>query len=1291
MSEPTPPSEETIFTAAVDLPESARAAFLAQACAGDARLRSAVDALLQAHVQVGDFLHGDAGAKARTEDQSGEWVGRYKLLQRIGEGGCGVVYMAEQEVPVRRRVALKVIKLGMDTKAVVARFDAERQALALMDHPNIAKVLDAGATEAGRPFFVMELVRGIPLTKHCDESSLSTGRRLELFAQVCLAIQHAHQKGVIHRDIKPSNILVTLHDGVPVPKVIDFGIAKATQGRLTDHTLFTAFEQFIGTPAYMSPEQAEMSGLDVDTRSDVYSLGVLLYELLTGRQPFDPKTFLAAGLNEMRRVIREVDPPKPSTRLSTLAEADRTTVARLRGTAPAQLSTVLAGDLDWIVMRCLEKDRTRRYDTAGEIAADVQRHLAHEPVAARPPSGAYRLRKFCRRHQAGVLAATAVALAVVAGLVASATMFVRERAARQRAGAAEQAEGRLRQQAETARAEEVKRTARTALDLANRNLADGHAADGLAYLVYAARRDPLNRTLGPRLASALASRNFLIPQAALLACGSRVLALHFAQDGRSCLVGAEDGTFRALDAATGAVKRQFQTGREVVPDGWQFARFNDTVVGARFADNTFALYDVATGAPKFPPLQLDPKAGLPESTQVVGLSPQGGWIYAVARREFWLWRADTGALQLHLNFPEVMQGCDFSPAEDTLALIVGQAVERWSLPAGRRIDPPLRLPVPFSLPYGAEVRFSPDGGRLAVVDFTAGRIFDGATGALLQQLPDLGGLLVPSLAAFATNDRLLVRSKTQYGCWDLAAGRFTALPVPDVLDVSLDATGRRGVATSLDGLVRVFDVGGSLPVVEPAWRQGTAYCAALSPDGTQVLMGTTDGLLYRFGVGRGAARPLALPRAPRPLIPAPFLPEPPVRLLVPAEDRASVIQVATGLEVAGGFRFPEPVLENLRHETQPPIRPDAKFMVVRTAGHGWQSWELGAEGIKRVVPLQDAPNVISILTFSPAGDLVAVGNDSSPRVWNLRTGLPLGPPLAFSGLPIPFSRSFSPDGRRLAMGTRDGSALVFDLATSQPVLSLPTRRQVRIWAMPYSPDGERLLTTNQYGESRLWHATTGEPVGPVVRVMGGSDQTIRTASFGPDGRWAAIKIPSTVALLDGRTGIEVGRRIPAGGSLVQFSPDGHRLGTAEPAGNAQVWDVPSGEPVTEPMRHSGGAGLPAFSPDGRFLKTEGVHVNLWAVPPPLPEGMSPPEWLLELATLCASQVVNEAGQLVPATATVNAVDRLRHQIATLPAGAPLADWGRWLLDDRPERPIAPGFTIAPAEADKLMAGPAGKK
>ncbi len=406
---------EAVFLAALGLADPAqRLAYLAEACGGDAALRVEVEELLRADEAQG-FLSGPALAPVPAE-QEGERIGRYKLLQEIGEGGFGTVWMAEQMEPVTRRVALKIIKLGMDTREVAARFEAERQALAMMDHPNIAKVLDAGATEKGRPFFVMELVKGMPITQYCDEAGLGTRERLALFGDVCSAINHAHQKGVIHRDIKPSNVMITLHGDKPVVKVIDFGIAKATQGKLTDKTLFTRFEQFIGTPVYMSPEQAAMSGLDIDTRSDIYALGILLYELLTGKPPFDAKSLASAGYEEMRRIIREVEPPKPSSRLSTASGEERTVIAKARHIEPAKVGRLVEPDLDWIVMKAIEKDRTRRYETANGLALDIQRFLADEPVSATPPSTGYQMRKFFRRHRPQVLAASLGLLLLLAGI-----------------------------------------------------------------------------------------------------------------------------------------------------------------------------------------------------------------------------------------------------------------------------------------------------------------------------------------------------------------------------------------------------------------------------------------------------------------------------------------------------------------------------------------------------------------------------------------------------------------------------------------------------------------------------------------------------------------------------------------------------------------------------------------------------------------------------------------------------------------------------------------------------------
>ncbi|HEU6448983.1 MAG TPA: serine/threonine-protein kinase [Verrucomicrobiae bacterium] len=462
MSEVLIEKAEDIYYSALEIASAEqRMSFVDDACRGNDELRSVVKKLLASQDKAEKFFPEGGVARLPVKELSkaltqtpglvenvellaaegesiGKYIGSYKLLQRIGEGGCGVVYMAEQEKPVRRRVALKIIKLGMDTRGVIARFEAERQALALMDHPNIARVLDAGATETGRPYFVMELVRGVKITEYCDQNQLDTRQRLRLFIQVCQAIQHAHQKGVIHRDIKPSNILVTIIDGQPVPKVIDFGIAKAIEGRLTDNTIFTAYEQFIGTPAYMSPEQAVMSGVDVDTRSDIYSLGVLLYELLTGRTPFETKDLLERGFDSLRRTLQEKEPQRPSVIVTTLRGLALTQLAHRHQAEPLKLISLLRGDLDWIVIRALEKERARRYQTANGLAMDVQRFLDDEPVVARPPSRWYRLQKLVHRNKAAFAAATLAVAALIAGLGTSIWFWHQERESRQLAVAAEQ-------------------------------------------------------------------------------------------------------------------------------------------------------------------------------------------------------------------------------------------------------------------------------------------------------------------------------------------------------------------------------------------------------------------------------------------------------------------------------------------------------------------------------------------------------------------------------------------------------------------------------------------------------------------------------------------------------------------------------------------------------------------------------------------------------------------------------------------------------------------------------------
>jgi len=723
---PGPPERElTVFSAARQLPADERAAYLDRTCVGDGALRQRVEELLWASEGAGGFLQEPAPGAQRPVDglffaktlpigsgpgeKIGECIGRYKLLQQIGEGGCGVVYMAEQEEPVRRRVALKVIKLGMDTKSVIARFEAERQALALMDHPNIAKVLDAGASEAGRPYFVMELVRGIKVTDYCDQHNLSTRERLNLFIQVCQAIQHAHQKGVIHRDLKPSNILVTSRDGGPVPKVIDFGIAKATTDqRLTDKTLFTAFEQFLGTPAYMSPEQAEMSELGIDTRSDIYSLGVLLYELLTGRTPFDAMDLLRLGLDAMRRTIRDQEPARPSTRVSTLLEGELESVAKHRGTDALKLIHLLQGDLDWIVMKSLEKDRARRYETANSLALDVQHYLADEAVAACPPSSFYRLQKLVRRNKLAFGAAAGIGMALVLGLAVSAWQAVRAtRAEREKsvlwegAERARQTEAALRQAAQTeaARAEAAAAELKLTLSASDflqgvRFMAEDNGNDALAFLVRSLSASPTNYAALTRLTTLLTYHTWMVPTW-IFKNGEQPTWARFSPDGKHIVTAA--GAARVWDAQTGAaVTEPMKHGdavysAQVSPDGKRIVTIS--------RDNAVEVWDAQTG-------------------QVLGVPI------------------------LHSNR---IYSAQFSPEGKRIVTTSKDATARvWDAQSGQPLTEPL--------PHGGAVQsaqFSADGTRIvtASMDGTA-RVWDARTGRPLgEPLKHSDGLLAAQFSA----------------------------------------------------------------------------------------------------------------------------------------------------------------------------------------------------------------------------------------------------------------------------------------------------------------------------------------------------------------------------------------------------------------------------------------------------------------------------------------------------------------------------------------------------------------
>ncbi len=1177
------PSVRAIFCEAVEMTEpAARAAYLAGACGGDELLRREVEALLRAHEIAGKFLVAPADQAGPGETPPpppsfpsdhalDDPIGRFKLLERIGEGGCGVVYRAEQLEPVRRTVALKIIKPGMDTRSVIARFERERQTLALMNHPHIARILDAGATDRGRPYFVMELVEGQRITEFCDAQSPAPADRLRLFVQVCQAVQHAHLKGVIHRDLKPSNILIAVHDGVPTPKIIDFGIAKATGDfPLIDQTVATRLGAMLGTPAYMSPEQAESDGRDVDSRTDVYSLGVLLYELLTGCTPYDQAELQRSGVDGVRRILRDTEPLRPSSRLRALAPAELDAVAKLRSSPPPRLIGLIRGDLDWIVLKAMDKDPTRRYQTASELGHDVERFLQNEPIAARRPGLGYSIRKLVQRNRLVFGAAAAVGAALALGLGLATVLFFQERAARERAVAAEKNQSHLRETADAAQRQAQaeadfsrRQLIRLSVQSGNKLVDDGDAHGALLWFAEALHLETRpeeeiihRRRFGATLRSApdllqlwlhdgpviyaefspdgahvvtTASDSVQVWDSASGApVGPPLLAAHggggafFVGDGRDLMTADAAGHLRIWDWRNGRLRAEhgdivgqdesnlawnsdrsqvsFCTARgvEVIAahDGWTKSRlvFTNQVLGVRWSRDgrrwlvrtgarSLQAFDPATGEATAPPLLHRADVSYYRS------SSDGQRAYVIARPDLQGWDAARG----EPIWPAVKLGADimsFDLSPDaTLAATAGWdgSVRLFNSASGQAAGDVMRHRVAVS-----RARFSPDGRRLATAswDGTARlwstRPFEPASPSLhhagyvlqLDFSPNADRLLTagPDKSARLWSLRASVESR---GEWN-TIGPKTSLFSPD---------SQAFLTTPRDRTVRIWNVDDGR-LRHRLDHDAVATDAAFAPAGNQVGTVCADGTLHLWDAASGQRR---LP---------PILLAGPGRRVAFSADGQRVATLASNqfVEVwhTANGRSAAPGVKATERIRSMAFSGDGEKIVTAGQDHNAHLWSVDGQEIA-VLP---HPAPIFHLEFNRDGTRVLTAcsdlsqNERFAQVWHAATGQPASPPLRH--LDGVLHAAFSPDGRLVATGSEDKTAIVWDAATGERVTP-PLLHGSYVVAVAFSPDSRLLVSCSSDDTARVWDARTGAPVTPPWRH--GGDVTF--AAWSPDGNSVA--------------------------------------------------------------------------------------------------------------------------------------------------------------------------------------------
>jgi len=1122
----SPPTNESIFHAARDIPDDdSRREYLREACGGDPGRIALLEALLAA-ADTPDSLLDCPGGSESTLDQPvgarpGDVIGRYKLLEEIGEGGFGVVFLAEQSAPVRRKVALKVLKAGMDTRHVVARFEAERQALALMDHPNIAKVFDGGVTPAGRPYFVMELVKGVPITDFCDKNHLSPRQRLELFLSVCQAVQHAHQKGIIHRDLKPSNILVVMHDVTPVVKVIDFGVAKALGQELTEKTLFTGFAQMVGTPLYMSPEQAGQSGLDVDTRSDIYSLGVLLYELLTGTTPFIKERFKQAGYDEIRRIIREEEPPKPSTRLSQSTES-LAEVSAQRQTEPAKLSKLVRGELDWIVMKALEKDRNRRYETAAGLAADVRRYLADEPVQACPPSAGYRLRKFVRRNRGPVLAVSLLILALVGGVVGTTWGMVR----------ATDAEAGLAANNVTITAEQ--KHTKDALGREQR------AKDDLIQMLYYQR-------VGAAAYARDRSRNGLAEELLEQCRELRGWEWHYVKrlpfspilklphdDVVSGVAWSADGRLLASGSLNGSVK----------------------VWDARTGDLRFPLPALKWGARHV--------AFSPDS-RLLATGGEDDWVklWDISRPDRppdrWLRRFSTG--------PRGLLALAFSPDGRHLAAADrDRKVRCWDVEG----DSEVRLPDDLMVIRG--LAFTPNGKQIVTAN-TDGvvKVWDLAARRTVATVP-ANPLAVGYRAAFSRDGRLVA-----IGCEDgnikivktdepPEAVRTLEAHTNEIADLAFSANGERLASSGNDLIVKVWDVRTGQEVFSLDKIERRVNGLAFSPDGHRLAMGSADGTV-RILDGTPLDGPVTAHDAGQALPPLEGHGHVVVGLAYSPDSRWVVSASQDGTAKVWDAHSGREVVTFRGHRlglTRVAWSHDGRWVASASWDGTVRVWD-PATGEEALPPLDAKAGPVYGLAFAPARHgraLATAHHDGTVRVWDAASGRQICIAPAHT-VPV-LGVTFSPDGKRV-LSTGGGDNKVWDWQADPPKLERTLGVAKNIIRNPeFSPDGMRLVAAvNAPPKFWMWDMTPtapdeGKPVEGKPRDLPNC-KSVSQVFFRPGDRLAVVSSDRIQFLeSDGSDGPALVGGHAGDIGCAAFSPDGKQMATGagyKGHGEVRIWDI----------------------------------------------------------------------------------------------------------------------------------------